>query len=769
MDVEGKPVPFANVVLFSQDGSKVIAGTTSDFQGKFKLEAAEGSYQLKISFISFKELVVNPLVVNKNLHLDDLVLQPAVTELEEITIVETKNMMELKLDKRIFNVASDLSNVGGNASEILDNVPSVNVDVEGNISLRGSENVKILINGKPSGLIGSQDDALKQLQGSLIERIEVITNPSARYDAEGEVGIINIILKKDEKPGSNGSFEVAVGYPENYQFSGNLNYSTKNANIFGGYGYRNSQREGGGKSYNEFRSPDTSYIYESINDRQRGGLSHNFRLGTDYFVDTSSTISANVMYSVSDDENISELTYIDYDFDTKNPINSTKRVDRENEDESDVETAVNYEKMFNNNEQQKLFIQAQYSISDELERSTITETDDNINNNLLEQKVNNAENSKNLLFQADYTHPFSENGLFESGLKATNRAIESDFEVMEKQADGSFGMLDDFNNNFNFDENIYAAYLMAGNKIKSFSYQLGLRAEFSDVTTKMEAEEKENNLQNLDFFPSTHFSYEIDRKNTLQFSYSRRISRPRHWHLLPFYSFSDNRSFFSGNPNLKSEYTNSFELGFLKYVGKGSILSSVYYRHTDGVVDRVNVQDEDGFIRIIPINLSTQNSYGLEFNGNYEFSKKFNMNANFNFYREITEGEYRGNKLESDNYSWMSRLSAKTSLPQDIQMQLSFRYMAPSNTTQGRRKSIATSDVAFSKDVLQGKGTVVLSVRDIFNSRKRRSITETDYLYSESEFQWSSRSILLSFTYRINQKKNESKRNSTEMEGGEEF
>lgn len=769
IDVEGEPVPFANVVLFSQDGNRVINGTTTDFNGKFKLEAKEGTYQLKISFISFKEKTISPLELNKNIHLGDLTLLPAVTELEEVTILETRNIMELKLDKRVFNVASDLSNVGGNASEILGNVPSVNVDVEGNISLRGSENVKILINGKPSGLVGSQEDALKQLQGNLIERIEVITNPSARYDAEGEVGIINIILKKDERPGSNGSFELAVGYPETYQLSGNMSFNTKKANIFGGYGYRNSERNGGGKSFYEFSSPDTSYIYESSNERTRGGISHNFSLGTDYFIDTSSTLSANLMYAISDDENISELTYKDFDFDSRKPINTTKRIDNETETEDDIEAAISYEKVFKS-DRQKLFIQTQLSKSDEVERSIITETDESAPLSLLEQKVTNAENSQNLLFQADYTHPFSENGLFETGVKATQRNIESDFLVEEKQSDASFKILDDFNNNFDFDESIYAAYLMAGNKIKSFSYQLGVRAELSDVTSKMESDREENNLENLDFFPSAHFSYELNPMNTLQFSYSRRISRPRHWHLLPFYSFTDNRSFFRGNPNLQAEFTNSYELGFLKYLGKGSILSSVYYRHTNDVVERVNIQDEEGFIQIIPINLATENSYGLELNGNYEFSKKLNMNANFNFYREMTEGEYEGRQLESDNYSWMSRISAKTTLPKNIQAQLSFRYLAPSNTTQGRRKSMVSSDVAFSKDVLKGKGTLVLSVRDVLNTRKRRSITETEFLYSESEFQWSSRSILLSFSYRINQKKSESRKSSAPIDsGGDEF
>lgn len=769
MDESGEAIPFANVVLLDQSGKNIISGNTSDFQGEFEIKAAEGQYQLKISFLSFKEKLIAPLVLEKNLNLGKVVLEPSALELEEVTIAESKNIMEMKLDKRVFNVGSDLSNAGGNAADVLDNVPSVTVDVEGNVSLRGSENVRILINGKPSGLVGSStSDALRQLQGNQIERVEVVTNPSARYDAEGEVGIINIVLKKNQKQGTNGSFELAVGYPKTLQASGNLNYRTDKANYFGSYGIRNSEFPGGGNSYQRYLGPDTSYIYESIGDRTRGGISHNFRLGAEFFIDTSNTISTSVLYSLSDRENLSNLVYKDYDVDQPSRlISSSERKDVENEVSHDLEASVNYKKTFKR-KGQELSIDLQATENDDTEKSIITETSSDSEYQLL-QRSSNIEDENNQLFQADYLHPFSENGLVEFGVKSTFRNINNDFSVEEQNPNGEYVLLDDFNNNFIYTENIYASYLMAGNKYRDISYQLGLRTEYSDITTEMKKNQNENQRKYLNFFPSAHLSYELNKTNTFQLSYSRRISRPRFRHLLPFFSFSDNRSFRSGNPDLQPEFTDAFETGYLKYFDKGSVLSSIYYRRTTGVVEWVNVQDSEGFIRRSPVNLSIEDSYGLEFNANYEISKSWKVNGNFNFYRSITEGEYLGQKLHSDNYSWMSRLSSKFSLPHKIDFQLSGFYRAPQQTTQGRRRSMAAIDAAFSKDILKGNGTLVLSIRDLLNSRKWRGITETEYLYSESEFQWRSRSVLLSFTYRLNQKKKQNSNRDSGMDSDDAF
>ena len=276
-------VPFANIALYKSSDSTLLKGTATDQNGDFEIAVRPGEYYLKVSFLSYKTATRGGLRVGREgLTLDPIVLQSNTELLDEVEVTAERSQMELKLDKRVFNIEKDLANAGSNAAEILDNIPSVQVDVEGNISLRGSENVRVLIDGKPSTITGSSTaDVLRQFQGSMIEQVEVITNPSARYDAEGEVGIINIVLKKEKKKGLNGGIEVVAGYPDNYRTSFNLNYRTQKVNLFTSYGISYRDSPGQGNNFQTFNNPDTSYIYESKSERQRASLSNNLRLGTE--------------------------------------------------------------------------------------------------------------------------------------------------------------------------------------------------------------------------------------------------------------------------------------------------------------------------------------------------------------------------------------------------------------------------------------------------------------------------------------------------------
>jgi outer membrane receptor protein involved in Fe transport len=351
-------------------------------------------------------------------------------------------------------------------------------------------------------------------------------------------------------------------------------------------------------------------------------------------------------------------------------------------------------------------------------------------------------------------HPFGRKGKAEAGVKATLRNIDNDYLVEEQDADGAWAPLADFNNHFIFTENIYAGYLIVGNQRKRFSWQAGVRSEYSDVTTELTETDTTNNRTYIDFFPSAHLSYKLDSAaNSLQLSYSRRLSRPHFRHLLPFYGYSDSRNFFSGNPDLEPEYSHLFEVGHLYQFDRGSILSSVYYRYSTGVIERITLADENGFTRIFPINLSTRNAVGVEFSFNYEIARWWNINGNFNLYNSTTEGSYENQALRSESDSWSARGATKFSILRKTDFQVSIRYDGPSNTTQGRTLSRYEVRAGMTRDILKGNGTITISGRDLFNTRKRRSITETETLYSESEFQWRSRQVVLSFTYRLKQNK----------------
>ena len=388
-------------------------------------------------------------------------------------------------------------------------------------------------------------------------------------------------------------------------------------------------------------------------------------------------------------------------------------------------------------------------------------------NPTLNERSSNVEGETNILFQTDYVRPLSKKSRFETGLKANLRSIDNDYQVEQKEEGIDWLIVPELDNALQYTENIYAAYAIYSNKWDALSYQFGLRTEYSDIETNLVETNERNPREYLDWFPSVNFSYELDKRNQVQLSYSRRISRPRFWYLLPFLTYSDPRNLFSGNPDLNPEYTNSFETAYLRYFEKGSLLTSLYYRRRTGVIERVNTDIGDGTTNRLPINLSTQNAYGIEFSLSYDFYKWWKVSGNFDFYRAITEGEYEGRILESDALTWSSRLNNKMTIFGNIDFQTSLRYRAPRVTTQGRRLAMYSIDTGLSKDILKGKGTLTLSAKDLLNSRKRRSEVDLPNLTSYSEFQWRSRQFLLTFNYRINQKKKRGGRNRGGYDGGE--
>lgn len=763
-------IPFANVAVYRQSDTSLVGGTASDANGEFSIEVKPGKYQFKFSFLSFETLTKSNVVVSEDpINLGKITLVSASKQIEEVEVVAQRSQMELKLDKRVFNIEQDLANAGSNAAEILDNIPSVQVDVEGNISLRGSENVRVLIDGKPSTITGtSTADVLRQFQGSMIERVEVITNPSARYDAEGEVGIINIVLKKNKRRGINGGFEVVAGYPDNYRLAFNLNYRTEKLNLFTSYGLSYRDSPGGGSGYQEFKRNDTvQSILETENDRQRQSFGQNVRLGTDIFLNKYNTVTVSGLFNISDEENTAVLEYRDFNA-QKELLERSIREDVEQETGQNVEASINYTKTFPQ-EDRKWSTDVQWSESDDLEESDIDENFEP-SGNLVNQLTSNLEANRTILLQSDYVHPLKNKRVIEGGFRSTLRTIENDFSVEENLNGGEYVIDERFNNNFEFTENIYAGYLQFGNEIDKFSYQLGVRVEQSDITSDLKLTNEVFKQDYLNFFPSAFFTYKVDKTKQLQLSYSRRINRPNYRYLLPFQTFSDNRNFWQGNPNLVPEYTDSYEFGYLRYFEKGSIFSSVYYRYRTNVIDRIVQATSDSTTVRLPVNLSTENNMGFEFNGSYNFSKRVSLNANINLYRAVREGEFEGLKLENDVFTMNGRANLKAEVIKGVDMQANFRYTAPQQTTQGRSLSLYSLDLSAGKDVLKGKGTVVASVRDVFNSRRRRSITDTETIYNETDFQWRARQFLLTFSYRINEKKKRGDGgNRGDSGGGDDF
>ncbi len=758
IDDKGTAIPFSTAVLFRSKDSSQVTGAVADEKGKFAIKVVPGKYFLKISLLSFQDKYINNInLVNKDLNTGNITLKAGSKTLSQVEIIGEKKLMELELDKRVYNVSQDVSNIGANASEVLSNVPSVTVDVDGNVALRGSQGVRILIDGKPSALTGIKStDALRNLQGAMIDRIEVVTNPSSRFDAAGETGVINIILKKNKTTGFNGNFTGTTGYPANYGAAYSINYRNEKMNLFSSFGLNYRKSPGKGTSERRFTGKDTSYNYNETTKRERKDQGANIMVGMDYYLNTLTTLTGSFMYSGGKERNTTNLQYDDFD-ENGTLSSSTLRINDEKATESNTEATLSFRKKFADNDKREWTADAKWTSSGDVEKS-------NYNTQMLLssarqlQRSDNPTWERNLLLQTDYIHPFGKDARFETGLKATIRMVSNDFLVEEADDSGSWTALPQFDNNMEFTEKIYAGYAMFGSKVQKFSYQLGLRGEISDIRTGLIKTNEVNKRNYFNLFPSTSFSYQLNNLNTLQLSYSYRINRPNYRDLTPFSDFSDPRVYFVGNPNLNPEYTHSMEAGHLLEWSGGSILSGVYYRHKTGVVERISVLDSiTGINNIRPVNLATRNDIGVEVNLALTLATWWKFNTSANLYRAVSDGVFEEKTYHSEATTITNRTTSRMTFFKSLDFQASLNYQAPRVNTQGKDLAQYSIDLGLAQDVFKGKGTLTFNVRDLMNSRRRRSITDIEGYYAKSNFQWRARQLTLTLNYRLNQQKIEKK------------
>lgn len=760
--ISEEPLEFATVTLLNTTDKSLVNGTVTEPDGSFSLMAQAGTYTVKIEFISYQEILIENVIVkaNETTDLGTTVLSPAAEVLAEVEVRAEKSQMQMALDKKVFNVGKDLANSSGTASEILDNIPSVMVDVEGNVSLRGSDNVRILVDGKPSGLIGVRGSGgLRSLPANLIEKIEVITNPSSKYEAEGMSGIINIVLKKDRKTGLNGSVDLITGYPANYGAAVNLNFRRNKTNLFANYGFRYSERPGENYLYQELYSNSGTSIVEQFNTRSREGLSHNFRMGMDYFINDRNTLTGSMLYRISENKNTSVIEYNDY-ANTYQDANKTGKNVREQsgkEDEPTFEINLNHKKTFEQEDRDwTTSLQIRESTEDQFsdyEELFYNADDTPTGLPVLLQRSFNKESERTAVLQSDYVHPFSEEGKWEAGYRGSLRNIDNDY-LVEEFADDTWQTLPNLSNDFNYTEQVHALYTNIGNKSGKLSYQAGLRFEYSDILTELLQTGEKNQRDYANLFPSLFLTWEQSEANSIQMSYSRRIRRPRFWDLNPFFTFSDSRNIRSGNPNLNPEFTDSYELSFIKYWETTTFTSSLYYRDTKGNISNVRSLEQQGEDLVTisrPENFGRENSLGLEFILSAEPAPWWRVNGSMNFFYSVVDGSNINESFKVDTYTWFGRVNSRISLGEDLDMQWNVFYRAPRATAQGKSKGIAALDLGMSKEILKNNGTLTLSVRDLFNSRRYRYENYGDNFYSSGSSQWRARQAVLTLNYRINQ------------------
>lgn len=560
----GQPLEYATLVLSSiQDPSKVNGGIT-DIDGKFAVEVMPGQYKASIEYIGYKTVNLSKTDFTENTNLGTISLSISAAELEGVEVVAEKTTVEVRLDKRIYNIGKDITTSGATISDALNNVPSVNVDVEGAISLRGNENVRILINGKPSALAGfGSTDALQQLPADAIEKVEVITSPSARYDAEGTAGILNIVLKKEKTLGFNGSVNTYIGHPASSGITANVNLRTDKFNIFNTTGYRYRDSPGRASFDNTYTSGDFDRIFED-RDYSRLDKSFNTNLGFEYFLNEQSSVTASVFYRNSQDDD--ETENISDRYQSGVITSNTFREELENEDDESYQVALNYVNNFDD-EGHKLTADFQYSNSDEIKNSDIEERETLPTNDLLAlEEVFENEIENEYLFQADYVLPLGDSQ-FEAGYRGTLEESITDYRLDSlDQASGQMVINQALTNKFTYNENVHALYTQYGNKFGNFSFLLGLRLESTQLKGQTESdydiaeleqllgEEIELNFDKkyLGLFPTLNLIFELDEDGmqSVSLGYNRRINRPRGFFINPFPSRSSRTNIFQGNPDL---------------------------------------------------------------------------------------------------------------------------------------------------------------------------------------------------------------------------
>jgi outer membrane receptor protein involved in Fe transport len=760
-------------VSFKNTTTNQLFGAMTDASGTFTFEITPGEYSGEIELMSYKKVVIAPKKYTENSTLGAFILEGDISQLQDVVVIAEKSTVEIKLDKRVYNVGKDMMVKGGTVSDVLDNVPSVTVDTEGNVALRGNENVRILIDGKPSGLAGiNVADALKLLPADAVEKVEVITNPSARYDAEGGGGIINIVLRKGKSNGVNGSIIVSTGDPENYGVSTSLNKKGSNFNLFSNFGYNYRNNPGNSLTNAEyFNSNGTTnrFINERrTNERLSEGYNANF--GIDLFLNKTLTWTNALTFRESNGKNPDNVFF--YNFDAfENPTFVRNRLNDAKSDEFSIEYSSNFTKKFEKDGHQ---LNVDIAVSQNRENENATITDQIIGNpsSLFTETTTNKQSQQRNLLQADYVLPIGKDGRFEAGYRGSFQEGITEFEIVPTSS---------YSNTLEYNEYVNSLYTQYGSKINKFSYFLGLRFEDSNIDVNSLTTRDFNNKKYNNLFPSATLNYEISDKSSLSISYSKRINRPRGRFLNPFSTYSSNINIFQGNPDLDPSLTDAIDLGYLTKWNKITFSTSAYVNITNDSFQFIRKESGlfvEGVPVIIstPINLAKEYRAGFEFNLNYNPYKWWRLNGNFNLFRNETQGDYKYVNFQNVNVvqnfdnialTWTSRLSSKINLPYKIDWQTNASYEAPQTTAQGKRLGNYGINLAFSRDVLKDKGTIALNVSDVFNSRKRLVETNIENVVnSYSEMQMRVRQINLSFTYRFNKQKNEREKPRRE-EGGE--
>lgn len=721
-----KPVEYATVGVYSAKDSSLVGGVITDAKGLFNIKINKaGSYYLQIKFMGYATKKVGPFEI-KNSFLDfgRIYISQSAQSLSGVSIVAEKPLIELNIDKKVVNVSQNLNTTGGTALDVLKEVPSVEVDPDGNVSLRGSESVTILIDGRPSTLTGSdQRSAMEQIAASSIESVELITNPSAKYKPDGMTGIINIVLKKKKGTGLNTLLTLNAGTKNKYSGSFSASYSTDKYTIFGSYNYQNrsrtSSRTNKTTSYNLI---DNYYLQQDASDTRKH-VSNNIKIGGEYYFSKKliASFSASIfMMNSNSDENTLSFT--------QNPDEAYTSIFRNTTDENfkmdSWQANFNLKKRFN---KPKHEIDFDFSLN-----NNVSETNDFIYKNYLEsdfitiKPTITPENSKTLgprdnkiyTLKIDYVYPINDSTKLEAGFDGSIREIDTDNKYYNYNFSSSEWALDNLiSNHFLYNENIGALYVNYSTKIKRWGLSLGSRFEQA-MTNAKEADSTDNIKKYYSWFPTGALSYKLSKNQEIQLTYSKRINRPRSRDLNPYVDYSSYPNLRGGNPFLNPEYVHALELSYAWYSKLGTIMPSIFYRNINDVISRYRQRLNDSIFMMTPRNYSSATSYGFELIYSFKPLKWWNSNISGSWYKQEIDGSNVEANISASGFGWQVRNNNSFRFKKSWEAQLSFFYNSPRETGQGYRGAMFFSDFALKKSFFKDRLAFSLNIRDLLGNGK---------------------------------------------------
>ncbi len=763
-NTSGHAIEYANIVLLSTIDTSLITGTVTDQSGKFNLTGLKpGKYFVDTRFLGYTDerMKMELLPGKMQIDLGEIKLKTSSVNLNDVIVEGNRSPVSYQIDKKVVDVSQMQTVVSGNAADVLENVPSVTVDIEGNVSLRGSTSFTVLVDGRPS--VMDAQDILQQIPASSIDKIEIITNPSAKFDPEGSAGIINILMKKNTNTGISGIVNANAGLKDKFGGDFLFEYKTKSINTNFGLDYNRRFFPGTRNLESIYTSPGNTSYLNSDGNVEWGRISYGVKGGIDFNISENDVLGFSGRYSNREHHQNVNSAISEWTETNPEKINSTSLRERLRSGDA-YSLTTNYLKKFNGNDHKlytELFLS--HNTSDE---STVTPEIQN-NVQISGKKTNESGPSTDFRGKLEYTLALGESNKLEAGYNGEIDKSDETTDLYEfNMTTGEYEFQSQFSNVAKYDDRTHAFYALYSDEINNFGYQLGFRTENTDRTIEVNNQNQVFKINQWDYFPGVHSTYKFESGLQLMASYTRRIQRPRGWMLEPFETWMDANIVRKGNPALKPELIDSYEFGLQTFFGEISFSNEFYYRVSNNKMDRVQSVYSENVNLITFDNVGTDYSLGTELMTIISPFQIWDVNLMGNIYNYKIEGVINDIPFSNESFNWNARLNNILKISKTFQLQFNLRYNSSTTSSQGKMEGYFSSDLAVKKVLFENILTATLQIRDVFGTAKHEFTSEGPGFYNYTYFSRESPVVMLNFRFNFNNYKQEGQKGENGQEGG---